>query len=624
MYGEFCFFLDKKQRVSGCEGFSSFGSLLETQVQELKLGNITGLMRAYDSKINISEGEVVILLGEAVYDGILYSSAHQLYLDKVDVSLFVEKARGSFLIIKINSLTSEVSFFNDSLSLYPVYFFENERFVALSNMPIWMESVLLDLGVSVARDGHLAGYDLAIGTGAFGVTGWSEFHLIPFGTAISLTQKKLSINECRPLKRFFTDLPFEKLAKNAESELKENINAIAKSYYKNKVVDITGGMDSRLVLSIIFSLNFKDSFIYNTNGEYPVPDANCALSIMEKFGLTRVKFDCDYQQSVATQPIATFKKYIYQSQGARFIYDRAFETNCKQAGLIKVGGGLAGGFKSTYSLRLSDQHQGDPSLVQAVDAMFLPSAKYLAKDLVASIRKNLEKQFVVLHEQYGLSYKAAMDFFYVLSRNRYFIGVGEMPSSAIRPKVHALYSESLIKAAFKLTDSERKSGKLHYVLMKSLSPALFKLPFSDQSWDTEILSSEDKVSIDDIKPITAKSERHYREVKEKNIKLKSKPQETEADDAAVMVDTAWRERQRKLGRNWMWRNFDNIHSQAKMLFNKDDVDLSFVFQEQGIGFIIKNHHTEYKRASDLRAVINVLFLLLFVSRNESVSRVSDS
>lgn len=456
MYGEFCILLDKSSELSDVPRFSDYGSLLEAQTQSYKLGNIHALLRSYELKADVGEGEVSLLLGDAIYKGRLYQDAHQLASDKVDVEDFVEKARGCYLLIKVDTQAHSVTLLNDPLSLYPVYWFENERYAALSNVPIWMETILGEVGVVVERDGLLAGYDLAIGTGAFGVTGWSEFHLIPFGNSATMTQSGLDLEEVRSLDRFFvTDKSLDELIENSAAEIQENVKAIAGSHYENKVSDITGGMDSRLVLSAIFSQGLKDEFLYHTNGEHPVPDANCALSIMERFGLTRIKTKTDYSQSVATHPITTFKKFIYQSQGSRFIYDRAFETNCVQNNLIKVGGGLAGGFKSTYSMRLALSDVEQVSLKDAVDAMFLPAAKYLSDGFVSRVYSEISETFSFLHERYGLSYRAAMDFFYVLSRNRYFIGVGEFPNSAIRPKVHALYSESLIKAAFNLACSDR-------------------------------------------------------------------------------------------------------------------------------------------------------------------------
>lgn len=625
MYGEFCILLDKNAALSDVPSFSDYGSLLEAQTQSYKLGNIHALLRSYELKADMSEGEVSLLLGDAIYKGKLYQDAHQLASDKVDVEDFVEKARGCYLLIKVDAQARSVTLLNDPLSLYPVYWFENERYAALSNVPIWMETILGEAGVVVERDGLLAGYDLAIGTGAFGVTGWSEFHLIPFGNSATMTQAGLDLEEVRSLDRFFvTDKSLDELIDKSADEIQENVKAIAGSHYENKVSDITGGMDSRLVLSAIFSQGLRDEFLYHTNGEHPVPDANCALSIMERFELTRIKTKSDYSQSVATDPIGTFKKFIYQSQGSRFIYDRAFETNCVQDHLIKVGGGLAGGFKSTYSLRLVGNDEETSGVDDAVSSMFLPAKNYLSESLVSRLERELHAEFSMLVDRYGLTLKSAMDFFYVLSRNRYFIGQGEFPNSAIRPKVHALYSESLISAAMKLSDSERAAGKLHYELMKKLSPELWALPFSQQSWSETLLGNENVSDKPAQAPINPKSPKLYNDIKIKEVTISSVPQvEVEIDTAeALVIDKKWRERQRALGRNWMWRNFDNIHAQVLRMVKKESFPVELIFKEAELYNIIKSNHFKHNRASEVRAVLNLLMFAFFSNKKELPIRIS--
>lgn len=621
MYSEFCFLLDKQGVLGALEKCPDYGSLLEAQTQNYKLGNIYAFFRSYELKACVGEGSITLLLGDAIYRSKLYQDAQQVQHDQLDIADFIENARGSFLLIEIDTQTNTVTLYNDPLSLYPVYWFENEQYAALSNMPIWMESVLSAAGVEVERDGLLAGYDLAIGTGAFGVTGWSEFNLIPFGTSLSLTQAKLKFNEFRSLDKFFnTDDSLDTLIERSVIELKENIKAIAESHYTNKVSDITGGMDSRLVLAAIFSQGLEGKFLYNTNGEYPVPDANCALSIMEKFGLTRIRTLCQYSQPVATKPISTFKKFIYQSQGSRFIYDRAFETNCVQDHLIKVGGGLAGGFKSTYSLRLKAKEGQKVGLEDAVSAMFLPATEYLSDSLVNRIHKELFSGFSDIHKKYNVSYNAVMDFFYVLSRNRYFIGMGEFSSSAVRPKVHALYSQSLIAAALKLEDDERANGKLHFELMRRLSPSLCKLPFAGQSWSKSIVSYEDGMPDIIAAPITVKSTKLYEHVNEERVELLSTQQEGEEEEV-LHKDEKWRKKQRDLGRNWMWRNFDNIYSSSFVLVSKSRSLEGSVFKAGYIQDVFKKPYYKFNRADEVRSLLFITHLAIFRSSIEKPSKI---
>lgn len=253
--------------------------------------------------------------------------------------------------------------------------------------------------------------------------------------------------------------------------------------------------------------------------------------------------------------------------------------------------------------------------------MFLPAKEYLSEPLVSRLERELHAEFSSLVDRYGLTLKSAMDFFYVLSRNRYFIGMGEFPNSAIRPKVHALYSESLIAAAMLLRDDERAVGKLHYELMKKLSPELWKLPFSEQSWSESLVRNGRSAGNLVHAPITSKSDKLYGKVHIREVAIQSVPQEKISKLEGNEIDNKWRERQRALGRNWMWRNFDIIHSLSVKHVEGDCGLINVFFQKKFLDNLFSRPHSSFKRAADVRAVINILILYLFYIKSEEVSRV---
>lgn len=624
MYGEFCIVLDKKNCGFPNIKNVSQGSLLHADTNVLNIDNITFLFRSYGLDFNFCGSIGRVLLGEAIYKGSLMQNASQCDWDDVDD--FKRNARGNWALIEVDLCSQSIEVFNDSLGLYPVYFFENDDVSVVSNLPLWMEGVLKDIGVFVKRDGLLAAYELAMGTGAFGVTAWSEISLLKQGASAYVNKSNLNIVENLSEKRFFNcSLTFDELIDEGEKDLRENVRAISNSNYKLKICDVTGGKDSRLVLSAILGEELKDGFVFNTQGSHPKPDANSALNIMDKLSLTRVRWRRDYKPLVGEAPIAAFKSFLYQSQGMRLLYDRPFETNIVQPGILMVGGGLAGGFKSAFSLRVSKEKGQELLLEEAVDSMFLPSAKHVADNVIQDLRGKLLELFSDLKSESNVSYRTIMDFFYVLSRNRYFIGIGEFPNSLIRPKIHALYSEALISASIKLKDEERLSSFVHFKLIGKMFPRLLSMPFADKGWGKYIEKMYEGTGfVNNV--INYKSPRLYNDVSTTVVHVSALPQNIVRDsDEVLNVDPEWRQRQKELGRNWLWLYFDNIHSVARRFFN-NGCFLESGIKETVIEDVINKDYGEFKKSGELRVTVELLMHKIFQEGGEvptSVKRSED-
>lgn len=558
-----------------------------------------------------------LLFGEAILDD-RFIDSESFFLDLEEpYETLKNEGRGAFSIIKYNK--NELKFTNDSLSLSPVYIFDDNEVFAVTNSPMLLEDILKkELGIEMSRSPELAAYDIAIGTGAFNVTGWENLKLIDFDSEIivsntgevAVLKKNNEQDYIKPVESY------ERLLEKAKMDLINNVSAISKSSRTKKIVDLTGGMDSRLIFSVISSMGIKNDFYYYTDGEHPYPDANVALHIMEGYGLKRIKFENTVRTNIANNVLGEFSRFLYQSSGSSFMYGRVRNSTYERTDILAVGGGLAGGFKSTYSRRIA----ADDEDVKAAASNMIINKDIISNKFYSEIEDSFVNYFSYMLNQ-GVSIKKAADWFYVLSRSRYLIGIGEETMHPVRPKVHALYSVNLIKAAMRLSEDERDSGKIHFDLIKKFDDNLLYIPFAEKKWNESLFSSDElKSSIEKVVPINSRSPKIYGSLNCVLLDFQEKILFAK-QSASYRKNNVWAKSQKLKGRNWMWQNLDVIHpvfaTYCKRMPNKveDYFDIDILSALAGRDIVKVN------RSHEVRALVFFLTLFLFLDKKEDENLV---
>lgn len=566
----------------------------------------------------IFNGSFYLLFGEAIL-GDKFIDNESFFLDLEEpYETLKNEARGSFSLINYDK--NELKFTSDPLSLSPIYIFDNDRLFAVTNSPMLLENMLKEeFGVVMKRSSELAAYDITIGTGAFNVTGWEKLKLIDFDSEIIVSNDgKVSFLKKKNEQSYLNPVEsYEQLIEKARIDLVNNILAISKSSREKKVIDITGGMDSRLILSVVSSMGIKDSFYYYTDGEHPYPDANVALHIMEKYGLKRVKFKNTVKTNIANNVLGEFSKFLYQSSGSSFMYGRVRSSTFERNDILAVGGGLAGGFKSTYSRRIVSEEQ---------DVKDAASSMIINKDIVSDkfyrkVKDNFVDYFSSLLKQ-GVSVKKAADWFYVLSRSRYLIGIGEETMHPVRPKVHALYSVNLIKAAMKLTENERNSGKIHFDLIKKFDENLLYIPFAEKKWDESLYNSDDiKYLLEKIVPVNSRTPKIYESLSYELIDFQEKDS-LDVQSVSHRKNNTWAKSQKLKGRNWMWQNLDVILPAFADYCKLMPGEIEDYFDLGVLSKLANKDIVKINRSHEVRALVFFLTLFIFLDKKECENFVS--
>lgn len=545
--------------------------------------------------------------GEVVLEDALYECASELPSNCSSLEL-KKDGRGSFVVISEEGGLVKVK--NDPLSLSPVYLYQDDDVFVCGNAPLVMESFLLEMGRDVTRSAQLSAYEVLLGTPMFEKKSWDEFSLLPFDKEVLLSAKGKSIKAFFGNKLFYDPSEsYTELVQKGVRELACNIKALASADKKYKVVDLTGKMDSRCILAAILNQELGDEFLFHTNGGYPLPDANVAYSIMNQFGLTAIKVEGARKGCLTTDPLKEIAFFVHSSQGMRVVYDRALESHCVQPSLIKVGGALGGGFKMSRS----SSCPADIEKKDFIESLISKGDMRVSASFKKKVRDELNAYYDSCIEE-GFSPPSIYDRIMIDYRNRYFNSIGECSNHPVRPKFHALYSVSLVKACMALSDAEKVSGKIHYDVIKKLFPPLLDVPFADKQWAKELSENSPQ-------PITVASEKLYVEPARERLDLLN----GNGEEAVVAIPSErkkWVALQKSLGKNWMWQNLDILHPVFKESYQKNRALLEIFFDKNSLERLSSVDYKKIRRNSDARALVGLIFIVSFILRGEKKCMVS--
>lgn len=279
------------------------------------------------------------------------------------------------------------------------------------------------------------------------------------------------------------------LVDRVRAELAASLRAQSEIPARVRIANLTGGRDSRLVLSLLLSEGIADRFIFNTFGAPALPDTVVATSIADRFGLnhratTREQSNENlaYASAIAaTVPVLTYEErirhHLWLTSGLLSIWDlRSWPPNRSPAMVLT---GLFG-----ESMRTIYHGQEVPTMrkllarVRSKGFNFDP-AGILTPEGRAHYDAQMEARLLEL-EPDGGDPQDALDGFYLSGRLRRWFG----PQHDCEPpnRVFPLYSMRAIRAAYALGGAARRSEILGFELMRASCDELATMPFSAYSW----------------------------------------------------------------------------------------------------------------------------------------------
>lgn len=530
------------------------------------------------------ESEDVFFDGEAVYDGELLLGSPEKKI-RNNLNVLKGEARGSYAVVSLAN--HGIQAFHDQLGNYPLYYLDDDRFSGVTNNLVLLESFLKKVfGHELCRHSDNLINEVVLST-PMDIGSYGNTYFVPFDHEIKIDGAgKISLKERKGADYFFnSSVPREELVSLCVKDIRENVKAVALSNIPMKISDVTGGMDSRMVLAAIIGSGYKEHFFFNTNGKYPNPDANVSNYLMKKYGLKKVKIKDGEVTEGSRNFTDRFHDFAYMTAGIKNNLDREPIVSIKNNKIIKMGGGNSEFYKGFYSKHLGNEE----SLSSVVDFMsFMPSC--ISKEVVESKKSMLHSIFGRWQDQ-GQSLKDVADRFYVEYRGRYHNGTCEHWSRAAVTKCHPLYSANTIRLAFSQPAEDRVSGKIAFELMNALYPPIVFEPFEKRVWAEEAIKGVRAESeLKKVNPVTLKSKNlcahepvvHYFRVYNRNgfsENINNYDSESAFDRQAIS-ESRWCKHQKKLGRKWHWFTLDQVQKKLKELVEVYDFQQSPFLKEE--------------------------------------------
>ncbi len=191
-------------------------------------------------------------------------------------------ANGVFCAVELNLKHESFKLSIDSLSQYPIYIFQNNSEYIVSN-----NSKMVAILADGLEKSALASIENCVYGGVYSSSHYDQIFKLKFGQSI-IANNKLKIIE---LGNNFDTANIDDAINNAHHSISNHMNAVLDTTSNMNIIsDITGGIDTRLILSYLLRGGNNSSITGRCMGEYPSPDANVAGSIMEKFNIHPANF----------------------------------------------------------------------------------------------------------------------------------------------------------------------------------------------------------------------------------------------------------------------------------------------------------------------------------------------
>lgn len=507
----------------------------------------------------------ILFDGEAVFQGV-HSRNHTVK----DYYEFSRSARGSFCVLSFTKTWNDDIFLkatNDPLGLYPLLFIKNEEYTIITNNPLLAESLSWRFhGISLVRSRDHVVNEIVTQT-PLDIGPYKGMEYVAFDKELIVSAKKVFVKDKRGSDFYYNNgCSFDELLEDAANEIRENISAIAASEYSHRISDITGGIDSRMILAAILGTDNKNNFKFFMSGKYPNPDANVADYIIEKFGLEKCRISDPAMRILAGSYEEDAHRYIktfcYASSGMKNNVARHVSSKTNGVNIFRVGGGFSA-YKANYSKKIKASGNLDLAVEKLTKGDFL-----IPDDELALVKGRVRSILFDWTVHDSMSLESALDRFHVEHRGRFHIGVCEHWGRYQGGKAHPLNSPSLVRASFSVSDSERISDVVTFRLMYKLYPELVFVPLESRVWNPkayELFGDDVKNRLSQLLSIDHESNKLYKKLPEvKLIRVSHRPSEFKSKSDVVISE--WKREQVSLRRKRFWTELDKVKEVFSSLY----------------------------------------------------------
>ncbi len=412
--------------------------------------------------------------------------------------------RGNFTAA-LRMASGELVVTADLLGSAPLFVARLHGLTFLGN-DIWLlKDAAEGAGTPLTRDSTAFAVEATFGSGAFGLTGFREVRLVGMGEqyVIGTDGTCRSVRFREGSEWYDSDASSTELLEHAVSDIRESIRYLSAAGYTNRVADLTGGVDSRLVLAGLMAEEVEGEFLYTCSGDFPGADFTTYDYLSNVLSLEQGSLGLPFSGvNFFQDPLTSMRYLLYRTMGcSSHAFDPGFPSS-QAADSLHLKGGFAETFKGFYS----HGYSGGPPLDHLLRRRkWSDVSATLTREMREHLLSELRTYFAT-REAAGVSAEDMLDQWYIENRNRYHFGVTWTARLPAETTFHPLYSPAAVRLGFAEGSARRMAMAVAFLLMRELCDPLTFLPFAGTSWPPlQEHSEHDRVLYALAGPITASS-----------------------------------------------------------------------------------------------------------------------
>ncbi len=464
--------------------------------------------RFYDkgARVHVGNG-LTILSGNAWIRGgdIVDAKAVHAMVGERDILDLRFVLGGEFTIARVEA-DGALTAFADRAGVMPLYYCDTPEVFAVSNRVGMLSHLPRDAGVDLTSSlGTLAfGYRVATGTVC------RHVRTVPQNGHVRFLDSQCEVIDGRPgLFPERRNLGWNAIDK-PQALLQDGIDDATQAIRIANPGDgpinlpISGGLDSRVVLALCLAAGLKDRLTLYTRGASDHPDVVSGQLVAASIGVphwlnppveepanegirSRLGRAGPWRRARAERRRRSVEvdQFVENVQTFAFINDAMFgawdlqiprrgSTGVRMTGhvgeVLKHNGKMAGA--------------GSSILERVRQTVKVDSLDCLTPDALATLESTIEAEIAPLTD--GFSTDDIPDIYYYTQRIPNWLGAFSPTLTIVTTPVRPLNSPALLDLAWQITQPERKSGLIHFQILKALAPGLLNIPFGAQTWDASL------------------------------------------------------------------------------------------------------------------------------------------
>lgn len=277
----------------------------------------------------------------------------------------------------------------------------------------------------------------------------------------------------------------DSLFRQLREDVLSSVNAILNHSSQQKIAHVTGGFDSRLVLSAMQSLGRTSEALFFCSGPEGTTDRQIADSLTTDYNLRRVA-GAGLTPSPTSLMAEKLLGPLFSSGGLTSSGPVGREQKIQ---VSAVGGGYGEILRTFYGQRPVANENGvlDRSVVRKSYLDVTSQApSNISKAALAELEDLLWSEFQNLNGQYGFV-DFVGDAHYTHSRNRYHIGQNSLLWSRVGARFDPLYSVAGFVLSASVPQTVRSANTIGFDLMNSFDRSLLEHKFDHDRFNENLL-----------------------------------------------------------------------------------------------------------------------------------------